>query len=121
MCALNELAARFIEAWNETDPARRRALIRATWAEGGSYVDPLGLGEGHDGIDAVIRSTQTLFPDFRFRLAGRADGYADRMRFPWALGPEGGASVFEGTNIATLADGRLCSVTGFLDRISAGV
>jgi hypothetical protein len=120
MSDLSEIATQCIAAWNETDTERRRELIRQLWTETGSYVDPLGYGEGHAGIDAVIRATQTLHPGFRFRLAGHPDGYADRLRFSWTFGPERGPNVLAGTNFATLDNGRLHSVTGFLDRISAG-
>jgi hypothetical protein len=35
----DELAQRYIDTWNETDPASRRRLVEATWsADGGSFV-----------------------------------------------------------------------------------
>ncbi len=81
------LAARYLDTWNETDPARRRALLAETFTEGARYRDPLMAGEGHDGLDALIGAVQARFPGLRFRLAGRPDGYGDRLRFSWALAP----------------------------------
>ncbi|HTW26138.1 MAG TPA: nuclear transport factor 2 family protein [Acetobacteraceae bacterium] len=115
------IATRHIAAWNETDPERRRALIAALWTEDATYLDPLMQGEGHEGIAMLIGGVQARFPDFRFALAGRVDGYGDRLRFSWSLGPAGTDGIVEGTDFALLAsDGRLRSVTGFLDRVPAG-
>jgi hypothetical protein len=43
-----QIADRYIAVWNETDPARRRALLAEGWTENATYVDPLMAGEGHD-------------------------------------------------------------------------
>ena len=47
---VEQVIGHYFAAWNETDPATRRALIARTWTEDGSYLDPLMSGEGHDGI-----------------------------------------------------------------------
>lgn len=113
------IANRYIALWNETDPQRRKALMADLWSETGSYVDPLMQGRGHDGIDALIAGVHARFPDFRFALAGRPDGYGNQIRFSWRLGPEGGDGPIKGTDFATVEDGRLVSVIGFLDQVPA--
>lgn len=120
MDAINpqDIAARYVAAWNETDPDRRRALVAALWTEDATYGDPVMQGRGQGGIEALIAGVQARFPDFRFAVSGRPDGYGDRVRFSWDLGPEGGEAVVQGTDFATLAgDGRLQAVAGFLDRV----
>jgi hypothetical protein len=108
---------RYIAVWNETDPARRRALIDLTWSEDASYVDPHFAGEGRDGIDAVVAGVQESFPGLRFELTDGPDAHHDRVRFAWrALGPNGNGPAAVGVDFATVApDGRLRSVTGFLE------
>ena len=106
---------RYIAIWNETDPAMRRDLIARTWTEDGSYVDPLMHGEGHDGIDAMTAGVQAQFPGLRFRRSGDVDAHNDRVRFAWELGPEGGQALAGGVDFGLIADGRLHSMTGFLD------
>jgi len=114
----HDLATRYLAAWNETDPARRRALLAALWTEDATYRDPLMEGAGPAGIAALIEGVQARFPGFRFSLAGQPDGYADRLRFSWTLGPASGEPVVAGTDFALLAeDGRLRRVSGFLDRL----
>ncbi len=112
------LIGQYIAAWNETDATRRHALIARTWTEDASYVDPLMEGRGHAAIDALIGGVRERFPDLRFRLLGAVETHHARVRFSWELAPERGDAVAKGTDFAELADdGRLRTVTGFLDQM----
>ncbi|CAM5763338.1 hypothetical protein LMIY3S_00779 [Labrys miyagiensis] len=113
------IAKTYIATWNEADPARRQALLAATWTEDAVYVDPLMRGEGPEQIDGLIAAVQQRFPDFRFALVGEADGYGDHVRFSWQLGPNGGEAPIKGTDFVQLEYGRLRRVSGFLDQIPA--
>jgi len=118
MQAMNDLIERYIASWNESDPGRRRALIARTFTEAATYLDPMMQGEGQAGIDAMIAAVQDRFPGLRFRLVGKVDSHHDRLRFSWELTPPEGAPLASGTDFAVLAaDGRLQSVTGFLDMV----
>jgi hypothetical protein len=113
------IAQRYIAAWNETDVGRRRALIAETWAEDATYVDPLMAGRGHAEVDALMGAVQQRFPGFRFALIGQPDGFGDKVRFSWGLGPGGAEPPIKGTDFVQVEDGRLKSVTGFLDQVPA--
>ncbi len=112
---------RYIEIWNEPNPARRRELIARTWAEDAIYVDPLGVARGRDAIDATVAATQAQFPGFSFRLAGPVDAHHHLARFTWELASGTDADpVAVGFDVAVFAeDGHLRSVYGFLDKIPA--
>lgn len=112
---VEQIVDRYIAAWNETDPERRRELIARTWTAEGRYLDPLMAGDGHDGIDAMIAGVQSQFPGYRFRRTGDIDAHHDRIRFAWQLGPEGGLPLAGGLDVGVIADGRLAAITGFLD------
>jgi len=114
-----DLVDRYIAIWNETDADRRRALIARTWTETARYLDPLMQSDGHTGIDTMIAGVQAKFPGHRFSLTGKVDAYQDRIRFSWALAPEGGAALVKGTDFAVLEGERLQAVTGFLDQVPA--
>ena len=115
-----EVVVRYFAAWNETNAERRRALIAQTWADDASYVDPLMEGQGHAGIDAMIAAVQEQFAGHQFRQLGAVDAHHDRLRFSWELAPEGGAIVVGGTDFGLVADdGRLQTITGFLDQVPA--
>ncbi|MES2937842.1 MAG: nuclear transport factor 2 family protein [Pseudomonadota bacterium] len=116
-----EIATRYLAAWNATDPQRRRALVREAFADGATYVDPMAEVAGHDGLDALIAGVQQHYPGAHFHLHGEPQGHHDRVRFSWALTVNGVTGpVAHGTDVAVLAgDGRLHSVTGFLDNVAA--
>ena len=116
-----ELATRYLQAWNEGDPARRQALIHEVFRENATYVDPLAQVAGHGELDALIAGMQARFAGARFTMKGTPDGHHDRLRFSWSLGASG-KTIAEGTDIATTAtDGRLQSVTGFLDYVDPAI
>jgi hypothetical protein len=107
----------YIASWNEKNPARRRALVAQTFTDDADYLDPLMQGEGQDGIDAMIAGIQQQYADYRFELASDPDTHNDRVRFSWHLVGNGGSDpVATGYDFGTLStDGRLRSVTGFLE------
>jgi len=114
-----QIAQRYIDSWNETDATRRANLLTALWTEDARYVDPMMAGEGRGQIDALIAGIHQQFPGFRFALAGKPDGYGDKVRFSWTLGPDGGEGLVEGTDFGVVENGRLRAVTGFLDKVPA--
>lgn len=117
MISVNEAVANYIAAWNETDAAKRRAIIARTWSEDGGYLDSHREGTGHDAIDAMIGATQDHFSGYRFRLASSIEAHHGRVRFSWTAGGTVEAPLFfAGTDFATIApDGRFTMVTGFTD------
>ncbi|SNS75880.1 SnoaL-like domain-containing protein [Geodermatophilus saharensis] len=118
MTATTDLADRYLAAWNETDPAARRALVDDLFTADVRYTDPLADVEGRDGLDGLIAAVQAQFPGFVFRLAGPADAHHGQLRFTWHLGPAGTEPPVTGFDVAvTDDDGRIRTVLGFLDRV----
>ncbi|RYJ03158.1 MAG: nuclear transport factor 2 family protein [Acetobacteraceae bacterium] len=114
----DRLIDRYIACWNEADAGRRAALVAETFAAEASYRDPMMQGEGQPGIAAMIGAAQAQFPGLRFSRRGTVDRHNGHLRFAWSLGVPGAAPAAAGTDFATLApDGRLASVTGFLDAV----
>ncbi len=113
-----ELVQRYLDNWNETDPAARRAAVAAVWADDGSYVDPLVSVAGHDQISRVIGAFHEQMPGYVFRLLDdNVDSHHNIARFRWELVPAaGGESVAIGFDVAVTGDdGRIENVLGFLD------
>ena len=122
MTDVKQIAHRYIELWNERTANRRREMLAANWTADARYVDPLMSGDGYDGVDALISGVQQKFPDFKFTLIGEPNGFGEHVRFSWGLGPDGAAdSPIKGTDFAVLSkDGRIRSITGFLDQVPQG-
>lgn len=113
------VANRYIDLWNETDPDRRRRLLEQHWSAKAEYADPLAAVDGHAGMESLVAGVQQRFPGFRFRLVGAPDGYADKVRFSWELGPADAEAPIQGSDVVLLEDGRVRQVIGFLDRVPA--
>jgi len=120
MTTYDDLAQRYIDTWNETDPSARRAAVDQLYTEDARYEDPMGIAEGREAIAALIGAVQQQFPDFRFRLAGAVDGHHDQARFGWELGPAGSPAPIVGFDVAVSdTSGRIQTVLGFLDKVPA--
>ncbi|WP_198535139.1 methyltransferase domain-containing protein [Streptomyces natalensis] len=78
---------------------------------------------GHAGLVALITAARAQFPGMVFRALGDADGHHDLVRFGWELVSEAdGTAPVAGFDVVRLdGDGRIRSVSGFLDRVPAAV
>ena len=122
MSTYEELAQRYIDSWNETDPDARRAAVDQLYTEDARYIDPLAAAEGREAIAAMIGAVQEQFPGFVFRMAGPVDGHHNQVRFCWELGPAGAEAPIVGFDVAVSDDeGRIQTVLGFLDKVPAAV
>ena len=117
----NELVINYLAAWNEPDAGRRHDIIARTWTEAGTYIDAHRRGEGHAGIDTMIATAQRQFPGYRVRLVSKIEAHNEQFRFSWAAGGTEQAPLYlAGTDFAVIgADGRIQSVTGFVDAAPA--
>ena len=115
---MNDVIARYLGCWNETDAAARRKLIDEVWSADAEYSDPLAQARGRDEIDAIISAVQQQFPGLVFSLAGPVDAHHQQARFTWGLGPEGAEPLVIGFDVAvTDQDDKLRTVLGFLDKV----
>lgn len=115
-----QTAETYLAIWNEPAPDQRRRLIENTFTAEATYVDPMGRGEGFAGIDALVTTVRGSFPGHRFTRYGQVDAHGEHLRFSWELSSGTGAVVARGTDYAQLnGQGRLKSVTGFIDYLAA--
>ncbi|MGV0747926.1 nuclear transport factor 2 family protein [Mycolicibacter heraklionensis] len=120
MRAFEDLAQRYIDAWNESDPTIRRAAVDALFSADASFVDPLAVAEGPEAINATIAAVQEQFPGFEFRLVGPVDAHHDQARFRWELGPANQEAPIVGFDVVlTDGSGRIQKVLGFFDKVPA--
>ena len=115
-----DIAHRYIALWNENDASRRLQMLKAGWTTDARYADPVMQGRGHEEINTLVGAVHQRFPGFRFALAGQADAHGDNLRFSWTLGPSEAADLIQGTDFVQVDDGKLQSVTGFLDKVPVG-
>lgn len=121
MSDFQNIAERYIQLWNEREPAARQRLLEESWGREATYSDPMAQVAGHPDISALIGNVQARFPEFRFKLTAAANGFGEHLRFSWGLGPTGVEPVIEGSDVVTLKDNRIERVVGFLDKVPAEV
>ena len=112
--ALETVVDAYLETWNETDAAKRAALIEQALGADLWYRDPMLEADGLEAYDGMIAGVQSQFPGLVMRRTSAVDAHRDVVRFNWALGAPGEAPVFAGLDVAkTDADGRLHRIIGF--------
>jgi hypothetical protein len=108
------LIDRYLEAYSEPDPERRRRTVAATWAADGQLIDPPLVACGHAAIEAQADALLAKFPGHRFRRTSGIDDHHGHARYAWRLEGPDGAPAIEGCDFAELdASGRLRRVVGF--------
>ncbi|GAA1304532.1 nuclear transport factor 2 family protein [Streptomyces sanglieri] len=119
MTAYDEAVQRYFAAWNAATDEELEKAVAAAFTEGATYTDPLADVRGHEELAATIDGAHQQFPGFEFRLAGTPDGHHDIVRFGWELvSTADGSAPVAGSDVIALADdGRITSVSGFLDRV----
>ena len=109
-----EIAETYGAAWNETDEARRRALLEKAWADDGHYTDPQSDAKGRDELVALIGGFQQMMPGSRLASTSAVDEHHGHLRFTWKIAGADGKTVMEGIDFGELADdGRLKRIVGF--------
>jgi hypothetical protein len=101
------MQANLLGVFNERDPARRREVIAATYAEDVVFTDPEGAVQGRDALDAKAQGLLDASPDFVFTPAGPVRVAGDLGHLAWNLGPEGEAPVVRGVDVALVEDERI--------------
>lgn len=109
-----EIAETYGAAWNETDEAKRRALLEQTWADDGVYTDPQSHVEGREALVALIAGFHQMMPGARIVPTSAADAHHGLIRFTWRMDGADGKAVMEGIDFGELApDGRIKRIAGF--------
>ncbi len=106
-----ELIPRYVDAWNDPDPAHRRIALASLYADDGQIVMRTGV---FAGIDAVIEHVTEVFGQFiapgRYRFAtGGAAAHHDCVLFHWELRDAASGELADGgMNLFLLSpDGRI--------------
>lgn len=113
----------YADAWNRHDAD----AIVATFADGGTYSDPMTPGPlTGAAIGEYARGLWSAFPDLSFELARAMEGEGGTLSVEWVmrgvnggsmmgLPPTGRAIEVRGIDVAVVADGKLRSVQGYFD------
>lgn len=113
----------YADAWNRHDAA----AIVATFADGGTYCDPITSGPltGAD-IGGYAQSLWAAFPDLSFETVSAMENGDGLLSAEWlmrgtntgslnGLPPTGKSIAQSGADFVRVKDGKICSVQGYFD------
>ena len=120
MSHAEDLARRYIQIWNETDLAARRAQVAALWIENGTHYVRAREVHGHADLEtrvATSHQTNVAERNYLFELNGGVEQLRDMVKFNWRMVPNGGGAIAAtGLIVVLLAgDGRIRIDYQFID------
>jgi ketosteroid isomerase-like protein len=110
---LEALIDAYFVAWNETDPARRQAVLDAVWANDATYTDPTTHAIGAAALSAHIGRVLVQFPGSRVIRISAIDAHHDVVRFAFRRILADGTARPDGIDFSTVADGKITRIVGF--------
>lgn len=106
-CDVVELARRYVDVWNETDPGERLRTIHALWAEGGTERTRSRLTKGYEALAArITASHEKNVRDGRNRFVLRgSDSNGDVVKLEWEMvATADGSTKATGSYVLTLSE-----------------
>lgn len=111
---------RYLEFWNTADPAEQQTLAARTFVSGVGYHAPIGLLSGTEALIAFRNQFADHQPNYVFRARAEPTAHHDRARLQWEL-VVSGQTFATGTDMFEVdPEGRITSITGFLDHAPEG-
>src|SRR3954467_733618 len=108
----DEIVTTYGAAWNETDEAKRTALLEKAWADNGIYTDPTATVDGRAALIVHIGEFHTRMPGCTIDLTSGVDTHGGLLRFAWVM-RNGTEVALEGMDFGELApDGRISRIVG---------
>lgn len=114
---LPALLDRYLELWEQPDPAARLQGLEAIVTEGVVFRDAYGSTRGRADLNAHMGACQTYMPGARLRRAEDVRQCQGTALVEWTATAANGETLGRGTNAFDLApDGRIARVVGFRAR-----
>jgi len=111
---MDEVIDAYFQAWNETDAARRQALLEQSITPEAELIDPTGRWRGIKGVSERIGKYLSSAPDTRVVPSSGLDAHHDVGRYSWSVVDADGHEIIGGLDVVERAqDGRLARVAMF--------
>lgn len=110
----------YVAFWNAGTADEQKRFATEAFADGVSYHVPVGVMRGADELIAFRNQFAQHQPDYSFRPRTEPEAHHNRARLQWEL-ITGGEVFATGTDVLeTDDDGRIVSISGFVDQAPAG-
>lgn len=106
MSGVEELVQSFVSVWNETDPQRRREMVRSLWLTDGRHLMGTHDVEGHEALEQRVAASNrrnVVDKNFVFRPATGIQTLPGVVKFRWDMARcDTGEVVSAGVGFLTL-------------------
>jgi hypothetical protein len=95
MSEIKQILDHYTAVWNESDSAKRRALIADIYAEDAYYANPAHDNRGLAGIEEAVTANYNEFVSKGFAFSAEADAetHHNAVRVPWKMFAPDGSTV----------------------------
>lgn len=105
----------YVAAWQETDAAKRSALVREACSEGFVLVTSGRHAKGHAGLEAMIAEFQQRMPGSSITMTSDVDIQGQLVRFTGAVsGPRFPTPIENMDACEVDAEGRISRISTFV-------
>jgi len=94
---------------------RRGRAIDKLRDKNGVFIDPGGVHEGVEKLEAIVQLLFTQFEDYVFSVRGPGQSMHGVGRLPWSYGPPDDPQRMTGTDVGVTKDGKLTALYVFID------
>lgn len=108
------LPANMHKVFEETDARKREAAIADLWDEEGVFIDPAGVHQGYEAINAAAAALLGMIPGLVFKLTSPVQEQFGVGYVPWEHTPLSGAATLKGIDVGQMKGGKLLSVYAFV-------
>ena len=104
----------YFDAWNATDDAERRSLIKRCLTSDVELIDENGRSNGHDGLGVLMAKFHQAVPGGRIVKTSGFDELEGITRYSWDVVDAGGNTALGGLDVVEVGgDGRLQRIIMF--------
>jgi hypothetical protein len=108
----------YVASWNESDGAKRAALLETAWAADGVYCDPTARVSGRAGLSEHIGNLRASLGEFAIGPTSQYDEHHGFVRWTWRMTKESGEPMLGGLDVARIDDnGQVALIVGFFEEM----
>jgi len=104
-----------LEVFNGRDADSRREAIDELWDRDGVFIDPGGVHEGIEKINAIVEVLFTQLKGSAFSVRSPGQSMHGVGRLPWSYGPPDDPQRLTGTDVGVTKGGKLTALYVFID------
>lgn len=108
------MTANLATVFSERDEPRRLAAMAELYAADATFSDHDGVVSGIDAINAKVQALLDRLPGFVFSEASPVYEVQDLGSVDWNFGPAGQPPAVSGTDVVTVADGKIATLHVYL-------